>query len=201
MTIDYYNRRAHAFFDQTVNIDMQELYQPFLSWLAPGSHILDAECGSGRDTKAFLDLGYQVSAIDASEAMVQLSSEFTGQTTRLMAFEDMTFENCFDGVWACASLLHVPSSQIHAVFQRFERALKPGGLWYLSFKLGKGERWYEGRFFHDFDEARLSDAMSAHPQLDIVNLWQTDDLKHRSQGRWLNALVTKRLDEQGVAAQ
>ncbi|MBW4540670.1 MAG: class I SAM-dependent methyltransferase [Myxacorys chilensis ATA2-1-KO14] len=194
MTIDYYNRQALAFFEQTVDLDMQELYQPFLSWLAPGSHILDAGCGSGRDTKAFLDLGYQVSAIDASEAMVQLSSEFTGRTTLLMTFEGMAFENCFDGAWACASLLHVSSNQIHSVFQRFERALKPNGMWYLSFKLGNGERWYEGRFFNDFDEARLGEAMSAHPHLNIVDLWQTEDRRHRSQGRWLNALVTKRLD-------
>lgn len=192
MTIDYYNQRSQSFFDQTINIDTQELYEPFLSLLPPSTHILDAGSGSGRDTKAFLDRGYAVSAIDASEAMVQLSSEFTGQDTALMTFEEMPFENCFDGIWACASLLHVPSIEIHSVFQRFEKALKPDGIWYLSFKLGDGERWHEGRLFNDFDEERFCENMSAHPGLETLRLWQTSDQRpNRDCNRWLNALVTK----------
>lgn len=192
MTIDFYNQQSQAFFEQTVHVDMQEIYEPFLALLSPGSHLLDAGCGSGRDTKAFLDRGYQVTAIDASEAMVQLSSELTGQRTLLMSFTEMAFACCFDGIWACASLLHVPLSEIHPVIEQFARALKPKGIWYLSFKLGNGEQWREGRLFNDFDEEHFTEVMSAHPDLEILDLWQTDDRRPtHSQKQWFNALVTK----------
>lgn len=197
MTVNYYNQHSQAFFAQTATVDMQELYQPFLSLLPTGSHILDAGCGSGRDTKAFLDRGYQVTAIDASKAMVQLSSELTGQPTLLMSFDEMSFDNCFEGIWACASLLHVPSINIHSVFERFEQALRPNGIWYLSFKLGNGERWHEGRLFHDFDEKRLIEVMRAHSHLRILSMWQTSDYRaHQRQNQWLNALVTRRLHDE-----
>lgn len=200
MTIDYYNQRSQAFFEQTVTINMQELYKPFLALLPTGSHILDAGCGSGRDTKAFLNHGYQVTAIDASEEMVQLSSKLTGQRTLLMSFHEMSFENCFDGIWACASLLHVPSIEIHSVFKRFEQALKPSGIWYFSAKLGNGERWHEGRLFNDFDENRFTEIMSAHSHLEIMNLWRTSDCRpNQSRNPWLNALVTKRFADASLA--
>ena len=66
-TLDYYNRNADSFFESTACVDMSPLYERFLALVGPQGTILDAGCGSGRDAKAFRDLGYQVSAFDASE--------------------------------------------------------------------------------------------------------------------------------------
>ena len=64
--MNYYNINSDVFFQQTYDVDMQSLYQPFLRYLPEKSLILDLGCGSGRDTLAFMQQGYQVEAIDSS---------------------------------------------------------------------------------------------------------------------------------------
>ena len=70
-TIDYYNKYADEFTVSTFKVDMESLYQPFLAELQEGTRILDVGCGSGRDTLAFKNKGYQVDAIDYSEELVK----------------------------------------------------------------------------------------------------------------------------------
>src|SRR5438309_6932977 len=79
---------------------LEALYQPFLAHLPPGGHILDAGCGSGRDSRVFLDRGCRVTAIDGSGAMAALASAYLGQAVLHLTFQEITFEACFDGVWA-----------------------------------------------------------------------------------------------------
>ena len=78
MTIDYYQQNAGEFFNGTINVDMSNIYQHFTNDLSTGSLVLDAGSGSGRDSKAFLDMGYKVDAFDASSEMVKRASEYTG---------------------------------------------------------------------------------------------------------------------------
>jgi 2-polyprenyl-3-methyl-5-hydroxy-6-metoxy-1,4-benzoquinol methylase len=87
---------------------MERNYRPFLALLKPGARILDAGCGSGRDLKAFSERGYQVVGLDASELMVRLAREHSDQQVHHLAFQEVTYKEEFDGIWACASLLHVP---------------------------------------------------------------------------------------------
>jgi 2-polyprenyl-3-methyl-5-hydroxy-6-metoxy-1,4-benzoquinol methylase len=77
---------------------------------APGGRILDAGCGPGRDALAFAERGYELIAFDASTAMVRVARERVGSriVVHLMRFEDLNGQSEFDGIWACASLLHVP---------------------------------------------------------------------------------------------
>ncbi|MGR5205469.1 class I SAM-dependent methyltransferase [Vibrio sp. PNB23_22_7] len=80
---------------------------------------MDAGCGSGRDSKNFLNLGYQVVAFDANELLVALASKHLGQTVTRATFESFSAEpESFDAIWACASLLHVPSEDLPRTFSR-----------------------------------------------------------------------------------
>ena len=78
MTCNFYDENADSFFNDTVKADMSYIYQKFLPLLKNGEHILDAGCGSGRDTYFFLKHGFQVTAFDASEALVSKAREYTG---------------------------------------------------------------------------------------------------------------------------
>lgn len=192
MSVDYYDARAKSYYEQTVSADTSSLYQPFLVLVPPGGHILDAGSGSGRDTKEFLRQGYTVTAIDASWEMTKLSSQLTGQQTLQMRFQEMAFQDCLDGVWACASLLHVPRDEINQVFQRFTAALKSGGIWYMSFKLGNEERIAGDRLFNDYNESLAKQLLSQHPALQLLEVWQTlDKLPNGRNLEWINVLVRK----------
>lgn len=192
MGVSFYDQHALEYVKATADIDMSELYQPFLQQIPQGGDILDAGCGSGRDAKAFLESGYQVTAMDASAAMVQLSSRLLGQATLHLSFQDMTFINMFDGIWACASLLHVPLGELDDVLNRLANALKEGGWLYASFKVGAGERKEGDRLFTYQTETSLRTILDSHPNLQIRQLWQSVDRKSgSSQERWLNALIRK----------
>lgn len=152
---DFYNRNASAFIDRTKNLDMEQLYRPFLSCLEPGARVLDAGCGSGRDIQAFTERGYRVIGVDLSKALVQFAREHTRQEVHHLALQEVTREEEFDGVWACASLLHIPELELPGVLQRLQRSLRSGGVMYMSFKYGQGERELDGRLFTDLDEKGL----------------------------------------------
>lgn len=195
MTITYYQRNAQTFFDATVGVDMSSLYAPFLSQVVPGGRVLDAGCGSGRDTKAFNALGYQVEAFDASAEMVELAAAYTGLPVRQMTFNMLEAEERYDGILCCASLLHLPQAELPEAMRRLARALKPGGVWYLSFKYGVGEREKEGRHFTDLNEAGLDALVAVLPQVSIIEQWTTQDKRPERDEVWLNALLRKHLSE------
>jgi len=192
MTLNYYQTHAQTFFDGTVNVDMSSLYEAFTRHLAPGARVLDAGCGSGRDAKAFQEMGYQVEAFDASPAMVELAREHTGLPVQLMTFADVDWKEEFDGIWCCASLLHVPAPELPGVMQRLAEALKPGGVWYVSFKYGVGERKVDGRWFTDIDEAGLRGLVGALPRVKVEELWMTRDKRPERDEVWLNGVLKKR---------
>ena len=175
-TNDYYNRNASAFANDTVGLDLSSFYDRFLKSLPPNAAVLDAGCGAGRDAKNFLSLGLSVTAFDSAPEMVRCATEYSGLPVRLARFEDLSFRNEFDGIWACASLLHIPSQSLPDVLRRLFRALKPHGLLYCSFKYGMFEGLRDGRYFTDMDEVRLSQLV-AEVEFRIEDLWVTDDLR------------------------
>lgn len=193
MTLKYYQDNAQTFFDGTVNVDMFSLYETFTRHLAPGAKVLDAGCGSGRDAKAFLEMGYQVEAFDASSAMVELARGHTGLPVQLMTFADVEWKEEFDGIWCCASLLHVPAVELPGVMRRLADALKPGGVWYLSFKYGDGEREVDGRRFTDLDAATLQKLLRDLDGIEAVELWMTKDKRPVRDDVWINGILNKRL--------
>ena len=191
LTIDYYNAHASEYFLKTVRADMHGLYAKFLQFVPEGGRILDAGCGSGRDTRYFLSLDYEVTAIDASEEMVKLSTQFTGQETVLMNFYDLNFQNAFEGIWSMASLLHIPKNHIGDVFRGFTSALKPDGIWCMSFKEGEGERIEGERFFNDYNEITFKALIKKHPTIQIEDICYSTDSIGRQQG-WLTIFLRKK---------
>jgi hypothetical protein len=135
-----------------------------------------------------------VVSIDASAEMVKATTLLTGKAAILLSFEQMEYEREFEGVWACASLLHVTRTDLGPVLGRFTNALKPNGVLYLSFKYGDAERFERGRFFNDLNEALLKSLLADRPQLHLLNLWVSDDVRSERRGyqRWLNALIRAR---------
>lgn len=190
-TIRYYDEHADSFIERSFNLDVRELALPFLERLPAGSHILDAGCGSGRDSLYFKNKGYSIVAMDASREMVSRASRLLGQPVLHMKFQEMDFQETFDGIWACASLLHVPRREMREVMDRLARALKEGGILYTSFKLGTEEVVRKGRLFNDYDDLTFQALLSAHPSLLIEELWTTQDLRPDHDQKWLNAILRK----------
>jgi SAM-dependent methyltransferase len=188
----YYQQHAEMFFADTVEVDMTPLYRRFLSLQRDQAQILDAGCGSGRDARAFADLGHRVTAFDASPALIALAETRLGQSVQCLRFQDITWQEQFDGIWACASLLHVPAAELPDVMQRLCMALKPRGILYASFKYGSGEREHHGRGFTDLDESGLAALLRRVPELEEVETWTTGDLRPgREAERWLNTLLRR----------
>jgi len=134
---------------------MSKIYLRFEKYLSEKINILDAGCGSGRDTKYFLSKAYNVTAVDASEEMVKCAKDFTGIEVKQQLFEDFTYTDKFDAIWSCASLLHVPKQNMPYIFNKFIIALKEGGVWYMSFKMGSVERIKDGRKFSDYTKNEI----------------------------------------------
>ncbi len=189
-TLSYYNSNAEDFFKSTVNADMTAQYQRFEKYLSPGDRILDLGCGSGRDTKHFLEAGYQMKAVDGSEELCQKASEYTGIEVENIRFQDMAYNNEYHGVWACASLLHLTSAEIEQVMERIKRALLPGGILYTSFKLGDFEGERNGRYFTDFTEETFRELIDKIGDMEIVELYLTSDVRpRRGEEKWVNGIV------------
>ncbi len=135
--IDYYNENAESFFNGTVNADMSFWRDKFESFIPDGGRILDAGCGSGRDSKAFRQHGFSIGAFDASREICKRASELLGENVWQMKFDEMSFDEEFDGVWACASLLHVPADDLGVIMKKIHKALKPQGKAYVLFEYGE----------------------------------------------------------------
>ena len=188
-TVGYYNDRAEQFFSSTLRVDMGPIYERFLDGLAPGASILDAGCGSGRDARAFADRGFSVSAFDASVELAKRASEHCGFVVDVRRFEDVDEVAQYDAIWCCASLLHVPLSDMHGVLSKLWSALKAGGRIYVSYKLGSGEREHDGRRFTDADEDTVRVWLGAMPELLRMEFWQTQDQRPDRTESWTNALA------------
>lgn len=192
-TIAHYEAEAEPFFNATVAVDMTPLYGPFLARLAPGAAILDAGCGSGRDARAFRERGYAVTAMEPSPPLARLAEAHCGLAVEVRRFQEIDWCERFDGIWACASLLHVPLTELPDALQRLARALRPAGILYASFKYGSGERERGGRRFTDLDEAGLAELLRQVPDLSLIETWTTADRRpERMDERWLNALLRRR---------
>lgn len=187
--IDYYNQRAEQFFNATLQVDMQPIYARFLHGLRAGAHILDAGCGSGRDARAFADMGFAVSAFDASSELAKRATLHCGFEVPVRRFEEVQELAQYDAIWCCASLLHVPLADMATVLAKLWAALKSGGRLYLSFKHGTGERTHDGRRFTDADEHTVRQWLGSMPELRDIEVWQTQDQRPDRAEQWTNAIA------------
>jgi SAM-dependent methyltransferase len=190
-SIEYYNQNAAEYFDNTVDIDMQEDWDRFTGLLPEGGSILDLGCGSGRDSAYFISCGFDVTAMDASEEMCDLASIHIGQDVLHLSFAEMDFDKVFDGVWACASLLHVPGNEIEEIFDKVVNSLKINGVLYMSFRYGDFEGERDGRFFKDYRTKVLKELIAKHENLEMLEIQKCGDKRQDKDIAWIYALVRK----------
>ena len=191
-TLDYYNQNADTFFAGTVSVDFKQTQNKFLDCLNEGAYILDFGCGSGRDTKYFLEAGMKVDAIDGSEEMCRIASEYTGIEVQQMLFQELDAHDQYDGIWACASILHLPKNELKSVLQKMATALNIHGIIYTSFKYGEFEGERNGRYFTDFTIDTFQTFIQDIEGLQIKEDWTTGDVRPgRGEERWLNLILQK----------
>ena len=190
-TKDYYNNNAQEFVNSTFMVDMQSLYQPFLNLLPDFGRILDLGCGSGRDALAFKNMGYQIEAMDYSAELVKQASDLTGIEVRLQSFYDLDEIDTYNGIWACASLLHCERHRLVDVLQRMIQSLKANGVIYMSFKYGDQDREKDGREFTDLNEQQAGELLDHFNQVSLAKQWISIDKRPDRTEQWLNLLWKK----------
>lgn len=191
-TIAYYDQNAKFFASQTVDISFTEIQDRFLTHLPPNGLILDFGCGSGRDTRYFLSKGFLVDAIDGSGELCKIATANTGIEVRQMFFSELDTYDKYDGIWACASILHLPKDELKSVFEKMLHATKSGGYIYISFKYGEFEGYKQSRFFTCFTEQSFDVFFGDYPDVKIVDSWVSADARPgRENEKWLNAIIQK----------
>lgn len=189
-TIYYYDNNAEAFADSTADIEFSEIQDLFLGELERGSEILDFGCGSGRDTRYFLQHGYRVTAVDGSAELCRIAEGQTVIPVIQMDFRDFDEKDKYDGIWACASILHLPKDELKSVLTHMEMALHTGGIIYTSFKYGDFFGMRNGRYFTDFTEDSFKCFAAEIEYIMIEKIWITNDARPgRQDEKWLNTIL------------
>lgn len=191
-SIDYYNRYAVPYYEATVDADMSEVMKPFVELLPENAEVLDLGCGSGRDTLALEEYGFYVTPMDGSEKMCRLAEVNIDRDVLCMTYDEMDFDDVFDGIWACAALVHLTDEQMRSVLKKLIQALHEDGILYFSVHKGDRDGIYGERYFRDYTRRELSELLEEFPQLELIDLWTTDDvLPGRQDKSWLNVLAKK----------
>lgn len=191
-TVNYYDKNADSFLADTSSVEFSEFHRAFANMLPKGGRILDLGCGSGRDSLAFLKEGFCVDAVDGSIQMAQAARKATGLPVAHALFADYEPQNTYDGIWACSSLLHVAKDELPALIAKYTVALKPGGAFYLSFKLGTHEGMRNGRWFTDMTEYSIRSVMADIDDLSVQSISTTTDVRPgRGTEQWLNIWCVK----------
>jgi SAM-dependent methyltransferase len=191
--MEYYRKNANKYVQETVSVDMSGLYRSFLELIPKHSRILDLGCGSGRDTKKFIELGYDVLAIDPIEEFVEFSSKYTGQKTLLMKAEDIEFEDDFEGIWACASILHIEPENMPMVLRKLYKALRKNGVLFISVKHGEFEGERNRRYFCDYSEEKFESLGYYKIGFKKIEITYTNDMREGREGeKWLNIYMRKK---------
>jgi SAM-dependent methyltransferase len=193
MSVEFYNENAKGFFENTVDADMGETYKIFNDYLKKGDTILDLGCGSGRDSYHLSNYGYCVISADYSDEMVKMAGDYLNKEVIKLDMRQMDFKDKFDGIWACASILHIKKDEMAKVLENSYRALKDFGIMYMSFKYGEGEVQKGGRHFSNYTEDTFSELLDSLNIFKIEKFWKTADVRPgREDEFWLNVIVKKK---------
>jgi SAM-dependent methyltransferase len=187
----FYEDHAVEYFSGTSGAQTQFVLDRFLSHLPANAAILDAGCGSGRDLKYFHSRGHCALGIDASTALVQMAAEYSGAPCEVVRIERISYEERFDGVWACASLLHLPRDAFRPALRSLNRALKRGGTLFMAVQEGQGEAILpDGRLYVYYSEDDIRTSLDA-AGLAVNELWTTrNSAEAVHQPVWINVIAT-----------
>lgn len=169
LTARFYRDKASAYALATREISMATCYARFERHLRPGAHILDVGAGSGRDLRYFRQAGYRVTGIDSSKKMAAQAARYAGAPVYVGTVETLETVQGQDGIWANAVLHHLPPPVLAIAFRRLARALKVGGVLFVSFRCGEAQfRHADGRLYYGMDRARLLACVAG------LGLWPID---------------------------
>jgi ubiquinone/menaquinone biosynthesis C-methylase UbiE len=135
-TVNAYNKIADDYKNRNSNPFYTNEYETFLRFFREGKKIIEIGCGIGRDAEKLIENGFVYTGIDASDGMLALARERVPSADfRCMDFYTLSFpDECFDGFWTAATLLHVPKENIKDVLQNIKRIVKPKGIGFISVK-------------------------------------------------------------------
>lgn len=202
-TIASYNAFAHDYAKKALAHAPVQERDVFLSKLPEHATILDAGCGSGRDSQFFCTAGHTVTGIDLSSKLIQIAKQTAPTATfALMDLRKITFpEKSFDAIWACASLLHLKRTEVPEVLAVFNRILKPGGVLFLLVKEGEGKKLVRGgmsgkkrRFFTYFQPQTIRTFLADAGFIieDMYSWDQKDRWPERSGQIWISCFARKK---------
>lgn len=195
-TLQYYIDNAEEYARQTADADMISLLDVFVRRMPAKGNILDLGCGSGRDSKTFLEMDYAVTALDGSPELCRIASEHTGLAVRCLMFQELDYDEDFEGIWACSSLHHLSRDQLNETLPRVIKALKPGGILYTCFKYGESDYDDEkGRHFTCATEGsvnNLFESVRDDIEMNEMKVWTSGDNLSGRDLRWVNVVVAKK---------
>ncbi len=190
----FYKNNVEHYVSETFDIKLTDNIELFLAYLPKNSKILDIGCGSGRDTLCFKQQGFSVVATDSVSEMAKSASKNISQQVLVRSFFNLDFNDEFDGVWASASLLHCPKSEITSALQNVANALKINGIAYISLKQGIGEGVDKnGRYFSYYSEHEVTELIDELDNFTINKLWLDKSTLRGIHQVWINVLLTKGL--------
>lgn len=186
----YYNDNARDIIANVHHLDMSLLYAVFEKYLPLPANILDVGSGTGRDSLYFTQKGHTVTSFDASESLVAFSSLFLSNV-RVDTFHNFTTAETYDGIWACASLLHVERKEVLIIIQKYCDMLTTRGVFYMSFKCSNFDYIKDGVSYTCFTLETLKTLLNRLHNAKIVELFETQDVRQHRNEKWVNAIIQK----------
>ena len=189
---EYYEINAKRYAEQTFSADMSEQYKRFFPLLREQARILDVGSGSGRDACYFQKKGYQVTALEPSKNLCrEIRKVFSGEIV-CSDIQNYRPDQRFDGIWACASFLHLQEREVLRFFEKINLYLNDNGIVYLSGKNGipTGEA-ADGRYFLEFTEQLVEEILSVNRHINLKKLWYTEDVSGRKGFQWMNIILKR----------
>ena len=187
---NYYDINAKEYIESTINCDMSIHYEKYLKYLPNKGKILDVGFGSGRDMIYFKSLGYDVYGIDTSISFVNNMLK-QGFNVECISICDLNIKDEYDGIWACASLLHINRENLEKAIIKCINSLKENGVLYCSFKHGDKEIIKDDRYFNYINE-EIINIIAIKNNFKIIEIYKSLEVRvNRNNEEWINIIIQK----------
>jgi len=191
-TVEWYENNFKSYIDKHAGDDLEDLIGDFLTHVPAGGKVLDVGCGGGRDSLVMINRGYDVTLLDASLNMCISAHELTGAPYLNMDMELIEDHEKYDGIWACASLQHVPYDRQTKIWKRLRDALKPDGVIYASYHYGTGFKVEHSKYYFTTTGDVISAIIKESGTWDNIEVWMTKELVKGREEHWVNVFALKR---------